>query len=53
MSVFKITLFFKINFKTEFGKSIYVIGNISDLGDWKIENGIRLNWNEVYYLFIK
>ena len=34
-----------------FGKGVYLIGNIPELGEWKLEKGIRLkhaggnNWN--------
>jgi len=48
MSVsFKFTIYFKVNYQACFGESIYVLGNIPDLGKWNIENGIKLSWNPV------
>jgi len=30
-------LHFSINYKTEYGYSVYVIGNLIELGQWNIE----------------
>lgn len=50
MSVsFKFTIYFKVNYQADFGESVYVLGNIPDLGKWNIENGIKLSWNTVLY----
>lgn len=46
MSVaFKFTIFFKVNYVAKYGESVYVLGNIPDLGRWNLSNGVRLNWN--------
>ena len=47
MSIFKVTLIFKINYKVEYGKSIFIIGNTKSLGEWNVSNGIKMKWNEV------
>lgn len=50
MSVsFKFTIYFKVNYQANSGESVYVVGNIPDLGKWNIENGIRLTWNPVLF----
>ena len=44
---FSITkIVFIINYKTVFGEEVGVIGSIPQLGSWKEENLMYLNWNE-------
>jgi len=46
MCLITFNLYFHINYKCEYGYSIYVIGNSKSLGAWKPEKAIRLNWSE-------
>lgn len=32
----------------DFGKAIYVVGNIPQLGNWSIERSLRLSWFKVH-----
>lgn len=32
----------------DFGKAIYVVGNIPQLGNWSIEKSLRLSWFKVH-----
>ena len=29
----------------EFGKAVYVVGNVGELGCWRVEQGLKLSWN--------
>ena len=33
---------FKINYKTEFGEQIYLVGNVPQLGDWDLKKAYLL-----------
>jgi hypothetical protein len=53
MNFMKIKVIFNINYITKFGEVIYVVGNNEILGNWNVEKGLRLNWNNVYkYLYL-
>lgn len=43
----KLQIHFKIHKKVNFGKAVYVVGNIPELGLWKINFSLRLSWNQV------
>jgi len=47
-------LYFTINKKVEFGYSLYVCGNIVELGNWDIKYALKLNWRDVntYNIFL-
>ncbi|EGR28804.1 hypothetical protein IMG5_168400 [Ichthyophthirius multifiliis] len=36
---------FQINYCTQFGQSVYILGNIRSLGNWQIQTGLRMEWN--------
>jgi len=42
-----VTVNFSVSKKVEFGKALYVVGDIPPLGDWNVENSLKLSWNEV------
>jgi len=35
---------FNMHYDTGFGKAVYMIGNISELGNWNIKNAYRLHY---------
>jgi len=37
-------IYFSIHKKVEFGESLYVSGNVEELGNWDPKNAIRLEW---------
>jgi hypothetical protein len=37
------TVSFKCRYKTSFGSSLFVVGNLKVLGDWDLKNGIALS----------
>jgi protein-tyrosine phosphatase len=39
-----VKIYFKINYRTVPGENIYVLGNTPELGNWNIENGLKLHW---------
>jgi len=41
----ELKLQFDFQSKVEFGKGVYVIGNLLDLGAWSINNSTRLTWD--------
>ena len=41
----KLQIHFKVHKKTDFGKAVFVVGNIPELGFWKVEFSLRLTWN--------
>jgi hypothetical protein len=43
----EIKIHFCINRQIDFGKAVYVSGNISELGSWQYKPNLRLEWNEV------
>jgi len=45
------TVTFKIPYVTCFGWSIYIIGNIPELGNWEISKALKLRWQEVIFIF--
>lgn len=45
----KLKIHFALQKEIEFGKAIYVVGNITQLGCWRIENSLRLSWFKVYF----
>jgi len=42
-------LYFKINYKCEYGYSLYVSGNIEALGNWNPSKALKLNWSEGHF----
>jgi len=48
--LFKVSLYFKVNYEARYGESIFVVGNIPELGQWKVEKGFPLKWNKVLSL---
>ena len=43
----KVKLHFLIKKKVQYGYALYVIGNIPILGNWHLQNSLKLNWNQV------
>ena len=37
-----VDVYFKINYKTELGWSVYICGNIDKFGNWKPINALRM-----------
>ena len=46
MCVFNFDIFFKINYKCSPGESVFVVGNIKELGNWDPTRAVPLSWNE-------
>lgn len=47
MAVFLFSIYFELHYKCEFGDSVYVLGNVPELGNWEISKGLKLKWHEV------
>ena len=43
----KIHIYLIIKKSVSYGQAVYAVGNISHLGNWNIENCLRLNWSKV------
>ena len=43
----KLKIRFSINYKTDFGDSVYLFGGHRDLGHWKHAKAVRLDWHNV------
>lgn len=39
-------VYFKLSKDVEFGKGVYIVGNLKVLGEWKVENGVRMKYGE-------
>mmetsp|Transcript_12506 Transcript_12506/g.13711 ORF Transcript_12506/g.13711 Transcript_12506/m.13711 type:complete len:370 (-) Transcript_12506:187-1296(-) len=37
---------FKVPYQTDFGQNVYVIGNIPELGNWKVAGAVKLKWHD-------
>ncbi|KAH8583500.1 starch binding domain-containing [Cryptosporidium sp. chipmunk genotype I] len=37
---------FGVKFETKFGQELKVVGNIVELGNWNVENGLTMKWTE-------
>ena len=46
-----VVAYFSINYCTQPGQDVYVLGNCPELGNWKLDEGLKLSWNDVI-LFI-
>ena len=53
MCIFLYNIHFEVNYHCLFGSEVYIVGNISQLGNWNIENSFKLSWNPVRILFKK
>ena len=42
---------FKVKYFTENGQNVYVLGNIKELGCWKLENGLKMYTDKASYPF--
>ena len=40
---------FKVKYHTENGQNVYVLGNIKELGCWKLENGLKMYTDKTSY----
>ena len=40
-------IYFTINYRTTMGEDLYILGNINELGNWDINAGFKLLWNNV------
>ena len=41
----QMNIYFKINYQTNFGDSVYLLGDAKELGQWRITQGIKMTWN--------
>ncbi len=41
----EIKIHFCIHKKVDFSQALYICGNISEIGNWQIEKGLKLEWN--------
>lgn len=53
METAQITLHFVINYETQNGEDVYVLGNHPEFGNWSVEKGIKLVWSDVSYCLLK
>ncbi|KAJ1610992.1 starch binding domain containing protein [Cryptosporidium canis] len=37
---------FGVKFETKFGQELRVVGNIPELGNWNVDNGVTMRWTE-------
>ena len=42
---------FQIHYKTLYDQMIVLVGNNSQLGNWDVNKGLRLDWTQVNCLF--
>ena len=42
-----IKIHFVMKKKVSFGQALYVVGNIPEIGCWRVRNSLRLTWNSV------
>ena len=40
-----VKIHFNITKKVDYGKAVYVVGNIEALGVWSVTSSFRLSWN--------
>ena len=46
MCVLNFVLFFRVNYRCNYGDSVYVVGNIEALGNWNPTRALKLDWSE-------
>ena len=42
-----IDVFFKVNYNTQFGRSLYICGNVKEMGNWNPLYAFKLKYSEV------
>lgn len=48
MGVFVFNILFELHYECNFGDCVYILGNIPELGEWRIQKGLKLKWKEVH-----
>lgn len=46
----QLQIHFNVCKPVEYGKAVYVVGNIQQLGAWDVQASLRLSWSEVRIL---
>jgi len=49
MCLLTFSITFNLNFRCNYGNTIYVVGNTEALGNWDANKGLKLNWSEGHF----